>query len=158
MLTPAQINTLATYITSQPDLNTLPLNADGYFEIARLLNLSSAFIVYKTFVSQKDLTDAFIWSEVANLTSLNNTRLQTIGIFAPRGINPSRADVRTFFGDVFSGAVGVQTTSNLTALWRRPARRGESIFATGTGTSNSPGTLVFEGFIAPSEVEDARTA
>lgn len=157
MLTPAQIATLGTYITSQADLNSQPLSADGYFEIARLLNLPSAFIVYKSLVSLKDLADTFDWGEVSNLTSANNERVQTLGIFAPTGINPSRADIRAFFEGTFTVAGGAQTRAKLNALWRRPARRGEALFATGAGTTATPGLLVFEGLISPAEVENART-
>lgn len=156
MLSPVQIVVLGTYITSQPDLNSQPLTEDGHREVARLLNLPSAFIVYKTLVSLRDLADTFSWDEVGNLTTANNERLQTLGIFAPNGLNPSRADVRAFFTNTFSGAVGVQTRAALDALWRRPTRRGEQIFATGAGTSVAPGALVFEGVVTPVEVEQAR--
>ncbi len=160
MLTPAQIATLGTYITSQPDLASLPVSSDGNFEVARLLNLEAVptFWVYKSLVQIKDIGESFNGAELAGLTTGNISRLTCIGIFSRLGINPSRADVRAFFADVFSGAGGVLTRANLDTLWRRPARRIERLFATGTGSTAAPGTLVFEGVISPSEVEDARTA
>ena len=158
--TPAQLATIATNIAASPDLAAQPSTADGNFEIARLYNLDATptFWVYKSLVQIKDIGEAFNGAELAGLTTGNVTRLTCIGIFSTLGVNPSRTDVRAFFADVFSGAGGVLTRANLDILWRRPARRIERLFATGTGSTASPGTLVYEGVISGAEVEDARTA
>jgi hypothetical protein len=74
------------------------------------------------------------------------------------GVNPSLIDVRQMFDDIFSGAGGTNTRANLLALWKRLATRGEKIFATGTGSDPSPGTLTFEGNISYQDVEQARAS
>ena len=90
------------------------------------------------------------------LSSLNATRLQTIALYSPAGINPSMSDRRTFFDDVFSGAGGVNTRAKLLALWKRNANRGEKLFATGAGSDAVPATLVIEGTIAVQDILLAR--
>ena len=89
---------------------------------------------------------------VAGLSTLNATRLQTIAQYSPAGINPSTADRRAFFDDVYSGAGGVLTRAKLLILWKRFALRGEKLFATGTGTDLLPATLVFEGRVTNTDV------
>jgi hypothetical protein len=61
--------------------------------------------------------------------------------------------------DTFSGALGGQgqaTRDALDALYRRTATRGERLYATGAGTTVSPGVLVYEGNISTGDITDAR--
>lgn len=157
--TPAQLQTLKTYIAGQADLNSQPNTSDGNFEVARLLNLAAAGpnnVVWKTSVPIGDVGKAFVGSELAGLTTLNHTRLQTLAIYLSAGVNPSLASNRQFFDDIFSGAGGVNTRAALLALWKRVATRGERVFATGTGSDASPAVLVMEGLIDTDDVEAAR--
>lgn len=103
-----------------------------------------AFIVWKTNVTLERIGDAFVATEVAGLTSLNVQRLEVMATYGPSGINPSKADRRAAFDDIFSGAGGVGTRTALSALWRRSVTRFERVFATGTGTTGTPGSLVVE--------------
>ena len=137
-----------------------PMNSDGAFEIARQLNLiaSPSFTVWKTNVSIKDIGDKLNGTEMAGLSSLNNTRLQTVVALSASGVNPSLIDRRQFFDDIFSGAAGVNTRTNLLALWKRDATVVEKLFATGTGTSAVPATLVWDGSISYQDVDDARNS
>ena len=157
-LTSAQLTTLKADILANSDLNSQPNNSDGNFAIANLYNLnaSPAFTVWKTLVSINAVGSAFNATELAALTTGNQSRLQTIAQYLVAGVNPSRADTRAFFDDIFSGAGGVNTRANLLALWKRLAKRGEKLFATGTGSDASPATLVFEGNITPTDVQQAR--
>lgn len=158
-LTDPQLQTLKTYIVSQGDLNSLPMNADGDAAIVKLLAAPAAGpnnIVWKTNVAIGDVGKAFVGSELAGLTSLNHTRLQTLAIYLSSGVNPSLAGNRQFFDDIFSGAGGTGTRAALLVLWKRVATRGERLFATGTGSDAVPATLVVEGTFDPEDVQKAR--
>lgn len=110
------------------------------------------FVTWKTNVPLNQVGDNMVGTEFAGLSTLNATRLQTIAQYSPAGINPSTADRRAFFDDVFSGAGGVLTRAKLLILWKRFALRGEKLFATGTGTDAAPATLGYEGRITNSDV------
>jgi hypothetical protein len=60
--------------------------------------------------------------------------------------NPSLPKVRDAFADIFSGTGNaVANRTHLATVSRRVVTRAERLFATGTGSTGSPGTLVFEG-------------
>jgi hypothetical protein len=157
-LTAAQLPTLKAHINASADLNVFPNNSDGNTEIQKLLALAAtpAFTVWKTMVSIGQVGRAFNGTELAGLTTANLSRLQTIGFYLSGGVNPSLADSRAFFDDVFSGAGGTITRANLLTLWKRLANRAERLYATGTGSDGSPATLVFEGVPTLTEIQAAR--
>lgn len=157
-LTTAQLQTLKTHINADPALSSQPLTSAGAQAIADVMNLAASpnFTVWKTSVTITAIGDKFNGTELAGLSSLNQTRLQTIAQYSPMGVNPSLADRRAFFDDVFSGAGGVNTRAALLALWKRLATRGEKLYATGTGSDPSPATLVVEGKITSEHVQQAR--
>lgn len=158
-LTPAQLQTLKTYIVSQGDLASQPANADGDAKIVELLSLPAAGpnnIVWKTNVSIGEVGQAFDPTELGNRTSLEHTRLQTQAIYLAGGINPSRAGTRAFFDAIFSAAGGANTRAALLVLYKRVATRGERLYATGTGSDAVPALLVIEGALDPDDVQKAR--
>lgn len=157
-LSPAQLATLKADILANSDLNSQPNTPDGNFEIARLYNLPASpnFTVWKTQVTINAVGSAFNATELAGLTTGNQTRLQTIAQYLATGVNPSRPDTRAFFDDVFSGAGGTNTRAALLVLWKRLATRAEKLYATGTGSDPSPATLTFEGSVSPTDVVNAR--
>ena len=151
-LTPAQQATLKTAILADSAYNTLPANNGSALFIANSLNttFSPAFVVWKNAETIGNIGRAFNATELAGLSTLNNTRLQTLAQYLADGVNPSLASIRQFFDDIFSGAGGVNTRAALLALWKRSptATKLEKIFATGTGTDASPATLGFEGTVS----------
>lgn len=151
-LTSTQLTTLRTWLLANA-------SAMNEHEAAAALNANKSpdYIVWKTLVSIADIGDGFNASELAGLSSLNNTRLQTLAQYSPGGINPSLANRRQFFDDVFSGSGGVNTRASLAILWKRKATVGESLLATGAGTTASPSTLAAngEGEVTPQNVIDA---
>jgi len=159
-MTPAQLLTLKNDIAADSTMSAQPNNSDGAIEISRLYNLNASpnFTVWKTNVPLNEVGKKFNGTELAGLSTANNTRLQTIALFLVGGVNPSLADNRQFFDDVFSGAGGTNTRANLLALWKRLATRGEKLFATGTGSDPAPGTLVVEGDITAADVTAARNS
>jgi hypothetical protein len=160
MLTTQQLATMKADILANPDLNSKPNNSDGAFEIARLYNLDAApnFTVWKTNVPINDVGKKFNGTELAGLTTGNQTRLQTLAMYLAGGVNPTLPDCRQFFDDVFSGAGGATTRANLLALWKRLASRVEKLYATGTGTDPAPATLTFEGDLSYQDVMTARAS
>jgi hypothetical protein len=157
-LTAPQLVTLRAHIDGDPALASQPNNSDGNAEIAKAMNLaaSPAFTVWKTNVPIVKVGEAFSASELAGLTSLNHTRLQTLAIYLTAGVNPSLPSIRSFFDDIFSGAGGVNTRAALLALWKRLATRAEKLFASGTGSDAVPATMAVEGALTFRDVEAAR--
>lgn len=156
---PAQITAIKNAIAADPAFAGLPNNTDGAFVIANALNLTANpdFIVWKkTPVSITDIGDNIVGTELAGLTSTNLSRLQTVVALSGNGVNPSLADRRAFFDDIFSGAGGTATRAKLAILWRRKALRIEKILATGTGSDASPATLSHEGEIDYAHVDEIR--
>lgn len=158
-MTTAQLAVLKADIVADSALNSQPNNPDGNTAIANVYNavvVSPSFTVWKTNVGLTAIGNKFNGTELAGLTTGNQTRLQTIAQYSADGVNPSLADRRAFFDDVFSGAGGNITRPALLALWKRLATRGEKLFATGTGSDASPATMTFEGLIALEDVQAAR--
>ncbi len=159
-LTSAQLQSLKTDINNDATLSAFPNNSDGAFSIAAIYNTQASpnFTVWKTNVSIKEVGDNLVGTDLAGLTTANHTRLQTVAILSTDGINPSLADRRAFFDDIFSGAGGAATRAKLLTLWKRLATRVEKLYATGTGSDASPATLVVEGPISFQDVQTARSA
>lgn len=159
-LTPAQMATVKADILANNDLNTQPNNTDGAFEIARLYNLqaSPAWTVWKTNVSLNDIGKKFNGTELAGLTTGNQTRLQTIAAYLIGGVDPSIIDNRAFFDDVFSGAGGTNTRAALLALWKRTSTRFEKLLSTGTGSDAVPATLGYQGVVSYQDIQAARNS
>src|SRR4051812_1275614 len=129
-MTSGQLDILKAAILADPLLAALPQTDGTAQTIAAAFNQLAApvFIVWKTLVSVTQIGDNIVATELAGLTTLNATRLQTIALFSTVGVNPSSADRRAFFDDVFSGAGGVLTRAKLLALWKRSATRGEKLY------------------------------
>jgi hypothetical protein len=147
-MTPAQIVVLKAAIIAETDPTFAGLRSSGATgAMADWYNQPSspAFIVWKSNVSIAATGQAFNGTELAGMTTANQTRLQTIAQYLASGYNPSLADARQMFNDIWSGAGGATTRANLLALWKRTAKRGEKLFATGAGVDATPGALVFEG-------------
>lgn len=141
-------------------INQIPNNSDGNDAIAAYYNglTAPAFVVWRTSVSIGDVGKTFNANDLAGLSSLNTQRLQNLASWLSSGVNPSLASVRQFFDDIFSGAGGSATRTALLALWKRSARRVETLFATGTGSDAVPATLVVEGTVASRDIEMARNS
>ena len=165
-LTTAQLQTLKSHITASGDLNSQPAGSDGNTEIARLMNLaaSPAFWVWRTSVTEAEYTrdtspDGTTWSWPAYIARSQGERDAWARIVTgDAGANPSLANVRQGFADIFSGATAPAPAqrTHLTAMSRRQATRAEKLFATGTGSTASPAVMGYEGTITASDVDSAR--
>ena len=162
MLTPAQKATLKTYIQTVPALNTLYVDGD-LSGLADALNQTVApeFTVWRTSVEKKEVVQGlsresttFIWAgngfisrtpgEIECWNQLFNSTLT---------MNPSLANVRQAFLDVFSGTGNAALNrTHLAAVAKRGATIIEKLFATGTGSLASPGTMTYEGQVGYGEL------
>jgi hypothetical protein len=159
-LTSAQKIVLKAAIAAVPAWDSLPNTPDGNFALAELLKAQAvpAYTAWRTSVSIAAVGGAFNGTELSGLTTANQTRLQTVGVYFAGGLNPSNVDVRSMFDDIFSGAGGANTRARLLALWKRLASEIEKVFATGIGSDAAPATLTFEGGISYQDVQDARNS
>ena len=152
MLTTAQKTILKAAIAAELDPVFVALRQEGGTgQMAEWFNQPSATVVWKTSVPKNEVGKAFQATALAAITAGNNDKLANLAAWNDV-TDPSRADQRGFFNDVFSVAAGASTRTALDALWRRFATRGERIFAVGTGTTLAPSTLEFEGQIMNDDV------
>ena len=148
-LTPAQQATLKAFVEADPVLNTFPHNGDGATDIAIALKaeFSPAFVVWKTAVSLQEITqdDAFNWTRVDNLT-VGKARIWEYLFGINKSINAAKANVRAGIDATW---VGTQADLDVrTAIYthlKRNANVLEKLFATGTGTTASPGAMTIDG-------------
>lgn len=156
MMTDIQLQTLVAAIRASTDPVVIAARtARNDAKLAEIYNAASSKIVWKTRVPNDDIGDAMNGTEVAGLSSLNMQRAQMLANYSSGWQNPSRADRRAAFDQIFSGAGGATTRAALAVLWRRPASLAESLFITGTGTDASPATLGWEGPVQVSEISRA---
>ena len=156
ILTAAQLQALKTDILANAATLQAAIDTRNGPVIAAFYNSNAnpSFTVWKTNVTIATVGDAINGTELGNLTTANTSRLQVIqGFFMQRGLNPSKADVRQMFDDIFS--TGGVTKAALLILWKRFANRVEKLFATGTGSDASPATLVIEGSLGGQDVLNA---
>jgi hypothetical protein len=159
-LTQAQLTLVKAAILADPDLAARPLNSDGAYDIAVILNkkASPTFTVWRTNVPAAEVGIAMNSSEVAGLTTANTNRLLVMQAYSGGVFNPSFPDVQAGFNSVFAGAGGALTRAGLLAVWKRAGLRIEKILATGTGSDLSPATMTVEGQISPEDVHAARVS
>lgn len=159
-LSPSQLVTLKAEIDADPALSAFPNNNDGNFAVAAALNIAAnpEFIVWKTAVSPDEIMrNGMDWTRVDNL-SVGKARIwewmTRLGTF-----NPSRANIRAGIDATWVGtAADLAVRAVVYTHCKRAATRAEKLFATGTGSDASPGTLTFEGKLSSDDVELARNA
>ena len=158
----AQLNTLKAAIAADPTLAAIPNNPDGNQLVADAFNVTEAtFTVWKPRVSQQEISDSFVDTEMANITALALDRFRTLVSLRPNGF-PVSASSRAAMEDIWSGAAGTVTRGimgNAGTIWRRLATRGEKLFAntaSGNGANATPATLTAEGEVTSTNILDAR--
>lgn len=166
-LTPAQRTTLKNDIATDPVLSLIPHTSDGAFDVAAAYNALAAvdFWVWRTSVAKSELVNAtsadgttFNWTGTGFITRSQGERDAFQALFDGGGsCNPSLAQVRQAFADIFSGntAPAPANRTHLLAIARRKATRVEKLFATGTGSTGSPATMAVEGTLPFAEVLEA---
>lgn len=165
MLTQQQLSALKAEIDADPVLAAKPLNSDGYFDIAAILNgqlASPDFWVWRSIVTQDEIMqNGFDWVRVDNL-SVGKARIwDWLFDNAATAINPSKANVRAGVAETWKGTAA-DNAVRLAVFQhcQQRATRAQKLFATGPGTTTSvdgvgPATMAVES-ISLSDVEAAR--
>lgn len=159
-LTNAQLATLKAYILADPVLSAKPLNSDGAYDIAQLLDqpASPDFIVWRTAVPIDDIMrNGMNWARVDNL-SVGKARIwdwmSRLGT-----INPSKANIRAGIDATWIGtAADLAVRATVYTHCKRKATKAEQLFATGTGSDADPAVMTVEGLLSWSDVEQARNS
>lgn len=155
-LNQAQLTALAADIAANSgsggEFENVPQNSDGAFAIAVAYNLTASpqFVVWKSDLPTKDCKIAMVWTEYIGRSASERDAWQFM--LSNGTINAGDVNVRQGIQDIFSGPNGAGTRAALVAIAKRDATRAEALFATGTGSDGSPGTLTFEGNLSFSDV------
>lgn len=163
-MTPAQIATLKAAIIADSNLSTQKAAHDT-FGITDYLNADSTFIVWRSATPADDISDAIVWAALTpadapdgtviytNRTLICQTKQMAVQqqLLGKTTVGTGKTNIRSAFQDALSGVPSAAGGATQTAGWpavktaiSRAASRLEKIFATGTGTSATPGTLVVE--------------
>lgn len=167
-MTPAQLSTLKAAILADQTLAALGRNDT---EVAQRLNLPSTFSVWRSTTPADEIADAILWDRLTPVDTPDGTAIQTNRLLLCQAkqmnlqvllqgrdyIGTSRPNLRAGLSDALLNApsgVGGATqdagwlgAGRVKATITRLATVAEKIFATGAGTSATPGVLVFEGSV-----------
>jgi hypothetical protein len=164
--TEVHLDQLAADIAADPTLSTLPHNGDSAVVVAHAYNLAAApdFWVWRTSLGEQEVYEATVdgtqhwnWQTFKGQTVADKDAWARM--WAPGVVNPSLGQTRDGWLTIFGGQGTSQVQVNyLLALGRRKATRTEKLYADtaqGVGTTAAPATMVFEGMLTPSLVEQA---
>jgi len=145
-LTRAQPTILGTAIRASTDQRVIDAVATGNVNaIWPIYNEPSAFTVWRSTIDVDEYRTAIVWTEVADAAmTIAKARIwewMTSNMSLP--LYTASATVRTGLADCW-GATTV-TRANLLVMAKRYANKVEVLFATGTGTVATPGSLGWEG-------------
>ena len=145
-------------------------------ELARLLNLASTFVVWRSTTPADDVADAILWDRLTPVDTPDGSALQTNRLLLCQAkqmnlqvllqgrsiIGTGRANLRNGLSDALlnvpSGVNGATQdagwigANRVKAVISRFATVAERVFATGTGTAGTPGVLVWEGDLTVSDI------
>jgi hypothetical protein len=157
MLTQQHLQAIKADIALDPVLSTLPHNSDSAFAVAEAYNLTAApeFVVWKTAVDPDDIMrNGMDWTRVDNL-SVGKARIwdwmTKLGAFDASKVNIRAGIDATWVGTSADLAVRAMVYTHC----KRPATLAEKILATGTGTTEVPATMGYEGNLGIYDVKNA---
>lgn len=163
MLTLQQLATLRAEIDADPVLAAKPMNGDGHFDIAVILNTELAapdFFVWKSSVPVNEIMgNSFDWTRVDNMT-VGESRIWEY-MTQLGAIDASKANIRAGVNEAYKGTA--QDDAMRLAIFghcQKRATRGQKLFASGAGTTTTnagvgPAVMVVETILA-GDVQQAR--
>ena len=157
-MTPSQLSALKTAIFASQDAAVITArNALNDTEIARLYNLPSTFIAWRTSVKRTDaMSTGFDWAQVDNLTTGQGRIWDWMFDTVDRTINPGDQSIRDGITECWKGTVAkVANATFIFTKCKRTLSEGEKVFATGTGTTVTPGVIGWEGTVSAQDASDA---
>lgn len=142
-------------ILGEPSIQTCVIQGqDGC--VADWLNSPSAFVVWRTSVSKEEIYRSadWDWTRIDNLTTGEARIWQEMFDNNAKSFNPSFAKVRAGIEEAWKGTAADETlkTNSIYPKCKRNATQAEAVFATGIGTSVSPGTTTWEGRVSETDV------
>jgi hypothetical protein len=176
-LTSAQLVTLKANIAANVDSTFIALrNAGSTGDMANWYNVASSFIVWSTYTAVADINDNIVWANLTPVDAPDTTQLWMNRALLCQGkqfnlqimlgglnvVNSSKTNIRAGLQDALtnvpSGTAGALVSAGwvpVKTVMQRAATRGEAVFATGTGTSTTPGSLVYDGMISNYDIINA---
>ena len=177
-LTPAQLQTLKADINAKYAAQWAAQDIAG---IAAAYNTPTTFVVWRTSVPVDEINDAIVWSNLTPADAVPTSDVLAAAvwqnrsdvcqgkqfnlqlIFAQRGAIPGtksniRAGLQDALTNIPSGANGALQTAGwaqVRLVLQRVVNAGERLYATGTGTQATPGTVVVEGTWDESTIVEA---
>ncbi len=144
MLTDTQYTTLTNHIRGNTDPDVVAaLAIRNDTELARLYNLDSSFVVWRSKITPEEYESAVVWTEIIAQTVGERDMWRLMTANHTRDIDATSANVRQGIADAFDQ--NTTTRNQLLTLGKRAASVFEEIFATGTGTDQNPGVADPEG-------------
>lgn len=118
---------------------------------------SPAVVVWKTIVTQDEIMqNGFDWVQVDNLTAGKARIWDWLFNNQQRVINPSKPNVRGGIAECWKGTAALLAVQAVVlGHCKRNASRIESLYSTGTGTAETPASLVFVGPLNEQDVTRA---
>ena len=149
-LSEAQRVDLAAHIRASTDPDVVAsLLIRNDTELARLYNLLSTFIVWREVVTPAEYREGLDWTEVENLT-VGKARIWewiTENMLSP--YDATMDNIRAGLGATWGAS---NTADALIPISKEPCSITEEIYATGTGTTASPGIRDFVGSISDTDI------
>jgi hypothetical protein len=162
-LTTAQMQTIKADIAANANtvliqgvptaIGAVPHTSDAAAAVADWYNQSASptFTVWRTSVSNADCVKCTTWVDFIALGQGQRDAWQFM--LSSGRLDASDPNVRAGVSAIFG--VGTATTTALLAVAKRSATNAEKLMATGTGTVGNPGTMVVEGGLTGTNVDDA---
>lgn len=168
-MTPQQLTTLKAAILAETDVEFVGYRDNGQTGLmAGWFNAAAtpAYYVKRTSLSRHEILTGtsddlttFAWAAGAYITRSQGERDAFREMFNSTGsVNPALPSIQAAFSDIFSGVGGAGNRAHITAMSRRQAKRGEQLFAVGSGTKASPSVLGFEGDLTDSDISASLSA
>jgi hypothetical protein len=162
-LTPDQLTTLGAHIAANANtiggvaISELPHTPDNAVAVAEWYNLTAApaFVVWRTFVTWDEIMlNGMDWARVDNL-SVGKARIwDWMFNNGARAMNPAKPNIRAGIDAAWVGtAADLAVRAAVYGHCKRDVTNVERVFATGTGTTNAPGDLGFEGEVFDTEIK-----
>lgn len=176
----AQLLVLKAAILAETDVQfVIDRTAGSTTNMANFYNQDSTFVVWKTTTRADDVFESILWKKLTPEDNPDGTAAYTNIALACQGrqfnvqtmlvgretIASSKNQIRQGLNDALtsvpSGVAGALQAAGWSAVklvMQRFATKCEELYATGTGTSGTPGGLVFEGQISRTDINAALAA
>lgn len=166
-MTPEQLATLRTFALADPTAaGYITAGSDGL--LAEWFNATSPFVVYRTNVPRIEIQNesgtggaggsASEWDWTVYKGQSTSEQGAWRDMAMGDGINFAKQKVREGIAKIFNGTGAVAAMRNhILSFGTRAANRVEQALAVGTGTTQSPATMTFEGTIDAGVAMQIRT-